>query len=70
MDWAKRAKLLLRAEMAGREVSYADLAKAFEKVGVKETEANLRNKVSRGSFTAAFFLQCLSLMGVRTLHLD
>jgi hypothetical protein len=69
-DWTAQAKGILRAEMRRRDLSYADLVEAFAKDGVKETEANLRNKVSRGSFTAAFFLQCLSVMGVTTLHLD
>lgn len=69
-DWAAYAKRALRAEMHRRGVSYADLVKALGEAGVKETEANLRNKVSRGSFTAAFLFQCLSAMDVKVLHLD
>jgi hypothetical protein len=68
-DWAAYAKRVLRGEMARQGVAYADLVRLLAEAGVKETEANLRNKVSRGSFTAAFFLQCLSVMGVTTLHL-
>ena len=56
--------------MARKSLSYAGLVQALDAVGVKETEANLRNKVSRGSFTAAFLFQCLNAMGVTTLHLD
>lgn len=56
--------------MTRKGMSYADLVMALDEVGVKESEANLRNKVSRGSFTAAFLFQCLSAMGVKTLHLD
>lgn len=56
--------------MTRKGISYADLVVALDRIGVKESEANLRNKVSRGSFTAAFLLQCLSAMGVTTLHLD
>jgi len=56
--------------MALRRVSYADLVKLLADIEVKETEANLRNKVSRGSFTAAFLLQCLTVMNVTTLHLS
>ena len=69
-DWPTRAKGILRAEMHRKGMSYADLMGALAKDGVKETEANLRNKVSRGSFTAAFLFQCLHAMGVKTLHLD
>lgn len=69
-DWATYAKSVLRSEMARRRVSYADLVKLLAEIEVKESEANLRNKVSRGSFTAAFLLQCLYVMKVSNLHLD
>jgi hypothetical protein len=39
-------------------------------IGVKEEQHNLRNKVARGKFTAAFFLQCLTAIGVHTVRLD
>lgn len=56
--------------MLRKGMSYADLVRVLDETGVKETEANLRNKVSRGSFTAAFLFQCMGAMGVKTLHLD
>ena len=42
----------------------------LRRIGVKEEEHNLRNKVARGKFTAAFFLQCLTAIGVQTLRLQ
>ena len=69
-DWAAFAKRALRAEMQRKGMNYADLVRVLDENGVKESEANLRNKVSRGSFTAAFLFQCLTAMGVKTLHLD
>lgn len=69
-DWNEFAKGVLRSEMARKGVSYADLVEALANEGVKETVVNLRNKVSRGSFTAAFLFQCLSAMRVTTIHLD
>lgn len=56
--------------MQRKGMSYADLVRVLGENGVKETEANLRNKLSRGSFTAAFLFECLNAMGVKTLHLD
>ena len=64
------AKLILRGEMARRGITYEDLAASLAEIGVKETNASLRNKLSRGSFTADFFLQALSAMKVVTLRLD
>src|SRR5262245_65054728 len=64
------AKGLLKAELKRRNMTYADLVGALAKLGVKEEEHNLRNKVARGKFTAAFFLQCLKAIGVGTLRLE
>jgi hypothetical protein len=69
-DWNAYAKGVLRAEMTRRQISYADLVRLLAEAEVTETEANLRNKVSRGSFTAAFLFQCLAAMKVTNLHLD
>lgn len=53
----------LKAEMAKRGMSFRDLTSALERIGVEEDERNLRNKVARGTFSAAFYLQCLRSMG-------
>ena len=68
-DWEEKAKGLLRGEMARRGVTYAQLADRLAGIGVDENERNLRNKVSRGKFTAGFLLQCLTAIGVDTLHI-
>ena len=63
------AKGLLKAELKRRNMTYADLVGMLKRIGVKEEEHNLRNKVARGKFTAAFFLQCLTAIGVKELRL-
>lgn len=50
-------------------MTYAGLVEKLAAIGVDEKEANVRNKLSRGKFTAAFLLQCLSAIGVSTLQL-
>lgn len=69
-DWTAYTKGLLRGEMAKRQVTYKGLVEKLATMGVTETEANLRNKISRGGFTASFFVQCLAAMGVIALRLD
>jgi hypothetical protein len=69
-DWVAYTKGLLRAEMVKRGINYKGLVERLAEINVKETEANLRNKISRGGFTAAFLVQCLSVMGCTTLRLD
>jgi hypothetical protein len=34
-----------------------------------DTERNIANKISRGGFTAVFFLQCMEAIGVPTIHM-
>ncbi|MFI4950096.1 MAG: DUF6471 domain-containing protein [Caulobacterales bacterium] len=69
-DWVVYTKALLRSEMMRKGVNYKGLVERLDAIGIKETEANLRNKISRGGFTGAFLLQCLVAMGVTALRLE
>ncbi len=69
-DWVAHTKGLLRGEMVKRHISYAGLVERLAAIGVRDTEANLRNKISRGGFTGAFLIQCLTVMGVTALRLE
>ncbi len=69
-DWTAYTKGLLRAEMARRQITYKGLVEKLAAIGISETEANLRNKISRGGFTGAFLVQCLVAMGVSNLRID
>lgn len=68
--WTERVKGLLKAELKRRNVSYRDLAEKLTALGIPETEANIKNKISRGGFTAAFFIQCLVAIGCSSLRLE
>lgn len=68
-DWNVHAKGVLRAEMARRQIKSADLVRLLEAIGIDDNEKNVGNKIARGTFSAAFFLQCLAAMGVQNLHL-
>ncbi|PYE84796.1 DUF6471 domain-containing protein [Pseudoroseicyclus aestuarii] len=63
-DWERRAANLLKAELKRQGVTYAQLA---ERIGDKE--ANVRNKLSRGKFSAAYLLQSLEAVGAKELRL-
>jgi hypothetical protein len=63
-DWETQAANLLKAELKRQGVTYAKLA---DMIGDKE--ANVRNKLSRGKFSAAYLLQCLSAIGVSVSYL-
>ena len=69
-DWQARVKGILKAELKRRNVSYKDLVERLAAVGVSETEPNIRTKISRGGFTAVFFVQCLVAIGAHTVRLE
>ncbi|MAF28227.1 MAG: hypothetical protein CL820_12595 [Croceicoccus sp.] len=69
-EWEDRVKGLLKAELKRRNVTYADLVGKLADIGVMDSEPNIRNKISRGKFTAVFLIQCLTAIGCSSLHLQ
>lgn len=67
--YQEQAKNILRAELKRHGFSYKDLANALGERGVHETDKNIANKLSRGTFTAAFLLMALDAIGCKTLRL-
>jgi hypothetical protein len=65
-DWNEKAKRLLKSELVRRGVNSEDLVILLENIGVEETKASIDSKISRGTFSAAFLIQCLNAIGVKT----
>lgn len=63
-DWEAKVANILKAELKRKGVTYAQLA---EMIGDKEP--NVRNKLSRGKFSAAYMLQCFNAIDVEAIHL-
>lgn len=70
LEFEQRAKNLLKSELKRRGITYAELAQKLQGRGVSENERNLTNKISRGSFTTAFFLLCMDVIGANSLSLE
>ena len=68
-EWSDKAKNLLRSELKRKGVTYAQLSGMLEDIGVNENEKNIANKISRGVFTMAFFLQCMAAIDVSEIRL-
>ena len=63
-EWEDRVKGMLKGELKRRGVTYAELVGKLADIGVMDSEPNIRNKISRGKFTAVFLVQCLEAVGV------
>lgn len=68
-EWEDKVKGMLKGELKRRGVTYADLVGKLADIGVMDSEPNIRNKISRGKFTAVFLIQCLEAIGCSSLHL-
>lgn len=68
-EYELKAKNLLKGELKRKGITYAQLAEKLTEYGLTETEKNLNNKISRGGFSAAFFLLCFEAIGEKEIRL-
>ncbi len=61
-NWNNKVKRLLKSELVKRGISNTDLVLLLKEIDVYETKASVDSKISRGTFSACFFLQCLSVI--------
>jgi len=59
-----QAKQINRAELKRRDLSYADLAKRMDGIGLNVDDRTIANKIATGAFSAVFFLQVMEAIGV------
>lgn len=64
-DWCDLAKRLLKAELVKRGISTDELVERLATLGVSETKISVESKISRGTFSAVFLIQCLKAVGCR-----
>ena len=57
------AKDILRAEIARKDISTQQLTDLLIARGIDVTRAAVVNRISRGTFTADFFVDCLRAIG-------
>lgn len=60
--WEKLAFDLLKSEMREKKISYKELSRRLEALGLDELPDQLNRKVNRRRFSAAFLLACLVAM--------
>lgn len=68
-DEKDQVKAMLKAELKrrGRAIPPGGF---LTDIGGMDSEPNIRNKLSRGKFTAVFLVQCLKAIGASSLRLS
>ncbi|MGY1458811.1 DUF6471 domain-containing protein [Luteimonas sp. A534] len=69
-DWNAEASRVLKSLLARHGWTYSELVRRLNAVGADESYASVANKMSRGTFSFAFYLQCIAAMGDSTLTVD
>jgi len=69
-DWKIKAKRLLKSAIIRRGVSHEVLAIRLNQLGIEETKSSIDSKISRGTFSAAFLLQCLYVLDCKYIDLE
>ena len=69
VDWNFEARRLLREQLTQAGLDYADLASRLALRGTHLTAKALTNKINRGTFSLAFFLECMQALNVETVSL-
>ena len=68
-EWETLVKGILKAELTRRGITYAQLVGKLADIGVMDSEPNIRNKISRGKFTAVCLVQCLTAIGANEIRI-
>lgn len=69
MNWKNRAKIIIKSELAKKDVDYKELAEKLREIGVEDDNVNLSNKINRGTFSFILALQIFEVLEIETLRL-
>jgi len=69
-DWNKKAKSLIKAELAKKDIGYDELSDMLKDIDIEENKMNIANKLNRGKFSFSFALQIFKALGLKKLNLE
>ncbi len=69
-DWNKKAKSLIKAELAKKDIGYDELSDMLKDIDIEENKMNIANKLNRGKFSFSFALQIFKALGLKKLNFE
>jgi len=67
-EWKQYAAQTLKAELAKAGVTYENLVRRLNAIGVYESYKGVASKINRGTFSFLFFAQCMKALGRETVR--
>ena len=68
--WNGKSTNILKSILTRRNIKYHELAIKLNALGIEETQGSISNKISRGTFSFIFFIQCMEALGIKEIRLD
>lgn len=68
--WNEKASNILKSILTRRNIKYHELAIKLNALGIEETQGSIANKISRGTFSFVFFMQCMEALGIKEFRID
>ena len=68
--WNNKVKRILKSELVKRGLSTEDLTTLLNENGCTETKSSVDSKISRGTFSASFFMQSLFVIGCTKIEIE
>jgi hypothetical protein len=69
-EWNNKVKRILKSELVKRGLSTEDLTTLLNEKGFTETKSSVDSKISRGTFSASFFMQCMFVIGCTKIEIE
>ncbi len=66
--WCTKAANLLKSELAKQGVDYKGLQAKLAAIGIEVSYGGLANRINRGAYNMAFFLQCMEALGLKEVR--
>lgn len=70
IEWKNKAKQILKDQLSLKRITHEELSQKLCQIGIKETKASIDSKISRGTFSASFFVQCLASIGCDSISIS
>ena len=68
--WNEKASNILKSILTRRNIKYHELAMKLKALGIEETQGSISNKISRGTFSFVFFMQCMEALRMKEFKID
>ena len=63
-------KSIIKSELKRKDLHVKDLVSLLKSFDEHLTESSFNNKMSRGGFSAVFFMKCMKALEIKTLKIE